>query len=110
MSKAAQRIELGQRLKEAREDVYQSAVEASEATGIHVQSVRDQEAGRRGVDIDQLAIYARRYKVNLEWLATGRGPKRIDDNTIDFWARKLDKERYDEVLDFAKFKAESNKD
>ena len=111
MTSESKRKAIGKRLAEAREMAgFSTAVEAADATGIHVQSVRDQEAGRRGVDVEQLDLYARKYKVNFEWLATGRGEPRVEDNTIDYWKVRLNKDAYKEVVNFARFKAESGKD
>lgn len=106
MTKEAMRVALGERLQEARKAAdIETAVEAARITGIHVQSVRDHEAGRRGADVEHLDTYARKYRVNLEWLATGRGQMRYSKDTIDFWAKRLDRDAYREVVDFARFKA-----
>jgi len=84
---------------------YESAVEAAKATRIHVQSVRDQEAGRRGADIDALNTYARVYKVSFEWLALGVGAMHANENTLQFWEKRLDPDSLQEVVEFAKFKS-----
>lgn len=87
-----ERIKLGARLRQARELAgIKTAAEAAKLTKIHVQNVRDHEAGRRGADIDHLDTYASIYKVDYVWLATGRGqPNKAESadtaEVIEIWS------------------------
>jgi hypothetical protein len=109
MGKPTSRESIAARILHARTDAgYATAVEAAAATKIHVQSVRDQESGRRGADVEHLDVYARVYKVNFEWLATGRGPMRYDDKTLQHWVKRLDPDSLEAVIDFAKFKGKAS--
>lgn len=81
------RIEAGKRLKQAREYAgYETAADAARALKLHPQNVRDQEAGRRGIDGPQFTQYARDYGVNLEWLVSGQGEMTGAD-IVDIWSR-----------------------
>lgn len=88
-----ERKEIGARLKLAREHAgHESAAAAARALKLHHQNVRDQEAGRRGMDPAQLAFYAKAYSVSIEWLTTGRGAMletapEPDAEIIDIWSR-----------------------
>jgi len=64
------------RLKEARIAAgYSSAADAARAIGVAVPTYVAHENGSRGFPAKRAEIYARRFKVNLEWLLTGRkGP------------------------------------
>lgn len=51
---------------------YGNATEASAALGVPYGTYSGHENGGRGIPADKLIDYARRYKVSLEWLMTGR--------------------------------------
>ena len=71
---------IGARLKEARISAgYETAQAAADARPkVHVQSVRDQEAGRRGVSPEQLLLYSKKYAVSIQWLITRNVAKASD--------------------------------
>lgn len=69
--------EMSERLKRAREDAgFADGVSAAAALGVNKFTYGQHENGTRGFKRERAALYARRYKVNLEWLLTGRGPAR----------------------------------
>lgn len=75
--------ELGERLKRAREDAgYADAVTAAAALGANKFTYGQHENGTRGFKRDTAAAYARRFKVSLEWLLTGKGPMRPKDKHL----------------------------
>lgn len=63
-----------QRLLEARRQAgYVTATEAAEAHGWTVPTYLAHENGSRGVSMAKAKLYARAYRIPLEWLITGRG-------------------------------------
>ncbi|MAL99438.1 MAG: hypothetical protein CL583_13430 [Alteromonadaceae bacterium] len=99
---------IGARLKEARISAgYETAQAAADARPkVHVQSVRDQEAGRRGVSPEQLLLYSKKYAVSIQWLLTGEGPMTSIEGLVDDVTLKmLTPEKKREVADFARFVA-----
>jgi hypothetical protein len=68
--------EVAARLKKAREQAgYASAKAAARAMGVGEPAYAHHENGTRGVTRDGSDLrYARFFRVNLEWLRTGRGP------------------------------------
>ncbi|MEH6743876.1 hypothetical protein [Hyphomonas sp.] len=100
---------IGARLREARIAAgYESAQSAADARPkVHVQSVRDQEAGRRGVNPEQLLLYSKKYAVSVQWLLTGEGPMTSIEGIVDdVTLKRLTPEKRREVADFARFVAE----
>jgi transcriptional regulator with XRE-family HTH domain len=66
-------IEIGRRLKAAREaSGYGTAKAAAEALGIPYATYVQHENGRRGI-VREADLYARRFKISLDWLMRGRG-------------------------------------
>lgn len=62
------------RLKQARKSAgYRSAQAAADALGIAYPTYAGHENGARAFDIDAARHYAQRFKVDLEWLLTGKG-------------------------------------
>jgi DNA-binding XRE family transcriptional regulator len=75
--------ELGDRLKRAREEAgFADAVSAAAALGANKFTYGQHENGTRGFKRDTATTYARRFRVNLEWLLTGRGPMRAKDKHL----------------------------
>lgn len=62
------------RLREARERAgFASASDAARALGVNYSTYAGHENGSRGLKSDQAELYARKFKVTLDWLLTGRG-------------------------------------
>lgn len=83
--------EIGNRLRALREaSGYSTARAAAQALGVHYQTYVGHENSSRGITPSSLLLYARRYKVTVDWLMTGRGdargnqpePGRISDETL----------------------------
>jgi phage repressor protein C with HTH and peptisase S24 domain len=67
-------VEQAGRLKEARKKRgYGSAAKAAEAIGVPYGTYSGHENGNRGIPRDDLARYARFFRVPVEWLAFGKG-------------------------------------
>lgn len=64
------------RLKAAREQKFKEAQEAASALGVPYPTYAGHENGNRGFKRDSAKRYADFFRVNLEWLMTGRGAMR----------------------------------
>lgn len=76
--------EIAKRLQAAREAAgFKNAAEAARSLGVKYPTYAGHENGARGFDNDTAAQYARRFKVSLDWLLTGRGkgPGEIQENS-----------------------------
>jgi len=66
--------EINARLKKARiEAGFKRAAEAAESLGVPYQTYAAHENGNRMFDVEQAILYARRFRVSLDWLLTGSG-------------------------------------
>lgn len=65
----------GERLKEAREKFYPSARAAGEDMGFPEGTYPSYENGNRGFDPELADKFAKKFKVNTEWLLFERGPR-----------------------------------
>lgn len=94
---------MSDRLRQARVKAgYITAKEASEAMGVVYATYVGHENGSRGF-FDDVARYARFFKVNAEWILTGRGDMKGDDIASTFQQLSPDAQRQArEYLDFLK--------
>jgi phage repressor protein C with HTH and peptisase S24 domain len=69
-------MDINERLRAAREAAgFKTKADAAKAVGVPYPTYAGHENGGRGAfKRDEAATYARVFKVNLEWLLTGRGP------------------------------------
>lgn len=67
-------MEMHDRLKKAREAIYKTASDAARSLGVVRHTYIQHENGIRGFRKDAAVFYARKFRVNLDWLLTGRGP------------------------------------
>ncbi|HUL51865.1 MAG TPA: helix-turn-helix transcriptional regulator, partial [Opitutaceae bacterium] len=67
---------IGARLRLAREQAGLSQGQAAIKLNLHRPTVSEIEAGRRRVAADELATFARLYKVSLSWLVGSAEEKR----------------------------------
>ena len=74
-------IELGKRLRTAREAKELEAADAAGRLRIAYSTLMNHEAGYRGAR-RRLTDYAGLYRVNLTWLATGGGPMKGQDPLV----------------------------
>ena len=65
-------MEIHERLKAARERMFETAAEAATAMGINYQTYAAHENGSRGLRRDAAMRYAKFFNVSLEFLLTGR--------------------------------------
>lgn len=80
--------EVGQRLKEARKRAgFRTAKEAAESLGVAYPTYSQHENGTRGI-LREAELYARRFKVSLDWLLRGKGADTLagfpEDTAPDF--------------------------
>lgn len=65
---------IGTRLAKARQKAgYETAREAARSLGVNVQTYASHENGHGAVRADTAVKYARKFKVSLDWLLTGKG-------------------------------------
>jgi len=65
-------MEIHERLKEARERMFETAAEAATAMGVNYQTYAAHENGSRGLRRDAAMRYAKFFNCSLEFLLTGR--------------------------------------
>lgn len=64
----------GERLKKARLDAgFRTATDAARSLGIRYPTYAAHENGSRQYEADEAVVYARKFKVPIEWLLTGKG-------------------------------------
>jgi len=79
-------MSVNDRLKEARVAAgYSSSAEAARAMGVGASTYAGHENGSRGIKADAARLYARRFKVRVEWLLYGTGAMRDGDNVIELF-------------------------
>ncbi|MEI3850065.1 MULTISPECIES: XRE family transcriptional regulator [unclassified Ensifer] len=80
--------DVGQRLKLARKSAgFKTAREAAESLGVRYPTYSQHENGTRGI-VREAELYARRFKVSLDWLLRGKGAgpevaALVEDDTDD---------------------------
>lgn len=66
--------EIAARLREARAAAsFRNATEAAASLGVKYPTYAGHENGTRAVGVEDAILYARRFKVSLDWLLTGSG-------------------------------------
>lgn len=91
--------ELGQRLRQAREQAGLSQGQVARKLGLHRPAVSEIEAGRRKVSAEEISRLAELYDVSLSWLVKST-PEEVDPS-VELAARalaKLKKHDLDRVL------------
>lgn len=74
MTEEAKRLELGERLVAARKRAgYATVADAARSMGVKYPTYASHENGNAGVRHSVAEKYARKFRVSLEWLLTGRG-------------------------------------
>lgn len=74
-------MELHERLTVARKRAgFETAAEAAAALGVPYPTYAGHENGSSGFRADKGELYARRFKVNFEWLMRGKGPAPGDED------------------------------
>jgi transcriptional regulator with XRE-family HTH domain len=94
----AKRVQIAERLKEARKLAGLSQGHVAKILGLHRPSVTEMESGNRRVSADELARLAEIYDVNVAWLL-GDAPETLDaqDPRLELAARELSKLKPDDL-------------
>jgi len=83
---------LAQRLRLAREQAGLSQGQVAKLMNIHRPTVTEIEAGRRRVQLDEVAAFARLYRVSVPWLMGDDGPSDdVREAKVRLAARELTK-------------------
>jgi transcriptional regulator with XRE-family HTH domain len=95
---AAKRVQIPDRLKEARKLAGLSQGQVAKMLGLHRPSVSEIEAGNRRVSADELARLAEIYDVSVAWIL-GEAPETLDvrDPRLELAARELAKLKPDDL-------------
>jgi len=108
--KERQRVEMAERLRQAREYLGISQEEVANALGISRPAVTNLEAGARKVEATELSAMARLYHRTVDYLLTGRDPVPQFPEQLTFLARAikgLSDQDLGEVARFASFLQQS---
>ncbi|EMB2835663.1 helix-turn-helix transcriptional regulator [Pseudomonas aeruginosa] len=100
------RLQLAERLKEAREYVGLSQDDVANVLGLSRPAVSNIESGSRKVEATELNKLAKLYRKSLDYLMTGRDPLPSGPEQLGFLARAvkgLSQQDLDEVARFAEF-------
>ena len=95
---SGKRMQIAERLKEARKLAGLSQSHVSKMLGLHRPSISEMEAGNRRVSADELARLAETYDVSVAWLL-GEAPETLDaqDPRLELAARELSKLKPDDL-------------
>lgn len=85
-------MEIHERLKEARERMFETAAEAASAMGVNYQTYAAHENGSRGLRRDAALKYAKFFNVSLEFLLTGRKSTNVRNDVMSRSAPIVDGE------------------
>lgn len=91
---------MADRLKIARERLYDTATEAAEALGVKEPTYLGHENGSRGF-LPHAARYANFYKVRVHWLLTGTGP--MEGPPIERLFNSLDAKKQQEAINYLEY-------
>ena len=80
--------ELAIRLRQAREQAGLSQGQVAKLLGMHRPTISELEAGRRKVSADELALFAEKYGVSINWLTASPNEDEVDDR-VTLAAREL---------------------
>ena len=94
----AKRVQIAERLREARKLAGLSQNHVAKMLGLHRPSVSEMEAGNRRVSADEAARLAEIYDVNVTWLL-GEDPEKLEvnDPRLELAARELSKLKPDDL-------------
>lgn len=106
----SERIQVGERLRQAREYVGLSQDEVASSLGMSRPSITNIELGARKVEAMELHKLSKLYKRSYEYLLTGVEPAHSGPEQLSFLARSfsgLSPQDLDEVARFAEFLKQS---
>ena len=95
---SGKRMQIAERLKEARKLAGLSQSHVAKMLGLHRPSISEMEAGNLRVSADELARLAETYDVSVAWLL-GEAPETLDaqDPRLELAARELSKLKPDDL-------------
>lgn len=84
--------DIGARLEQARKAAGLSREQVAErlGEGYSVSAIQAHENGRNTLKAEKAIRFSDLYKVNLQWLLSGRGQMQGSAEVIDIWSRILD--------------------
>jgi transcriptional regulator with XRE-family HTH domain len=85
------------RLKAAREQSGLSQGQVAKLMGVHRPTISEIEAGRRRVQLDELSMFAKIYRVSVSWLTGEAGDDDAHDARIQLAARELGKLKHEDL-------------
>lgn len=103
MSASKDRVDLAQRLRRAREYLGLSKEDVSEAIQLSQPSITLIESGGRKVEATELSRLARLYRVNVDYLLSGREPELTGPTQLSFLARAIKGLSDSDVQEVARF-------
>lgn len=107
-----QRVELGQRLREAREYIGLSQDDVASVLGVSRPAVTNIESGARKVEALELSKLASIYGTTVEYLLTGQKTVAVEEEKLAFLARAtqgLSQSDLEQLLRFTDYLRNSSK-
>lgn len=89
-------IQIGKRLREARNNLEISQAEFAAAFGVSEEHYRKYESGATGVSADKLLILYKKYGIDPTYLITGQNMKEFD---VEYYIANCSKEQRNELFD-----------
>lgn len=89
-------IQIGKRLREARNNLEISQAEFAAAFGVSEEHYRKYESGATGVSADKLLILYKEYGIDPTYLITGQNMKEFD---VEYYIANCSKEQRNELFD-----------
>jgi transcriptional regulator with XRE-family HTH domain len=85
------------RLRAAREQAGLSQGQAARQLDMHRPTISEIEAGRRRIQVEELAQFAKLYKVSMSWLTSEAADDEAVDPRVELAARELRKLKQDDL-------------
>lgn len=85
------------RLRAAREQAGLSQGQAARLLDMHRPTISEIEAGRRRIQVEELAQFAKLYKVSMSWLTSEAADDGAVDPRVELAARELRKLKQDDL-------------
>lgn len=89
-------IQIGKRLREARNNLEISQAEFAAAFGVSEEHYRKYESGATGVSADKLLILYKKYGIDPTYLITGQNMKDFD---VEYYIANCSKEQRNKLFD-----------
>lgn len=92
-----------ERLRAVREERYETAADASTAMHIKYATYAGHENGSRGLTKDAAVRYAAFFKINVEWLLYGTGPKRGSKHPVVAMYERIPEDKRSQAIDYLEY-------